>query len=88
MRIERRPRHAVGQCRQHLRKRSDRESWTRDDGEMGVVENLRVIVPRGDVGEGVGADHEEQLGTQISALAKASERAGRIGRSFRAELHI
>src|SRR5579862_8141319 len=62
--------------------------WTRHDREMRPVEEIRIVLPRGDFGERVGSGHEEQFGRLESLLVKTRERRGRVRRLRLAKLAI
>ncbi len=56
--FERRPDHARRQLRQPARQLARRASGPRHHDEMRGVENVRIVLPRVDVGERVGADQK------------------------------
>ena len=50
------------------------EYYFRPKAVFRILKNGRIIAPRRDVGECVGAEHEEQLAGAVSALVKFAER--------------
>ena len=68
--------------------RSRRTARARDNREVCAIQNVRIVLPRADLGERVGTDQKKQFEGGEPAFVKAAQGQRRIRRSVVAELDI